>query len=146
MEPVLGCQPQTRLFQIKPESYPQANPVALNYRVAWAWKFILINKPRHLQKHWFRSLSQMFVPSLTCLFSSSQALMRTWTFLRCKDRVVIVCRRLLVLTPFPIPAPLSGSCYNVMVSHWRWGVGVCVCLSCPASIGALFSLLPPYPS
>lgn len=34
MGPVLGCQPQTRLFQIKPESYPQANSGALNYRVA----------------------------------------------------------------------------------------------------------------
>lgn len=140
---MLGCQPQTRLFQIKSESYPQANSGALNFRVVVGMEIhTKINKPRHLQRHWFRSLSQMFVPSLTCLFSSSQALMQTWAFLCCKDGVVTMCRRVLVLTPLPIHAPVSGLCHNVMMFHWKWVVG----LSRPASIGALFSVLPPYPS
>lgn len=67
--------------------------------------------------------------------------MQTQAFLCCKDGVVIMCRRVLVLTPLPIPAPVSGPCHNIMESQWKEGVG----LTCPASTGLsslFFPLIP----
>lgn len=119
------------LVLMKPSLWTQAAAGPVNSlglpATGWGWLqtpfqivpelYLLINKPKHLQRHRLRSLSQMSTPFITCLSSSTQALMQTWAFLHWKNVVVMVCGRGLVWTPLLTLALASGSGHSIMVSH-----------------------------